>query len=71
MTAPTMQDTSEQGALANDDIGIPTRLELYRLQVEIRDAEKRAYDLFLQNLVRAPAICRSVRRRSRRASPSL
>ena len=52
MTAPTMQDTSEQGALANDDIGIPTRLELYRLQVEIRDAEKRAYDLFLQNLVK-------------------
>lgn len=38
--------------LANDDIGIDKRLELYRLQVEIRDAEKRAYDLFLQNLVK-------------------
>jgi acetoin:2,6-dichlorophenolindophenol oxidoreductase subunit alpha len=36
----------------NDDIDIGTRLELYRLQVEIRDAEKRAYDLFLQNLIK-------------------
>ncbi len=37
---------------ANDDIGQETRLELYRLQVEIRDAEKRAHDLFLQNLIK-------------------
>jgi acetoin:2,6-dichlorophenolindophenol oxidoreductase subunit alpha len=29
-----------------------TRLQLYRLQVEIRYTEKRAYDLFLQNLVK-------------------
>jgi len=29
-----------------------TRLRLYRLQVEIRHCEKRAYDLFLQNLVK-------------------
>jgi acetoin:2,6-dichlorophenolindophenol oxidoreductase subunit alpha len=36
----------------NDDIGPETRLELYRLQVEIRDCEKRAYDLFLQNLIK-------------------
>ena len=36
----------------NDDIGLGTRLELYRLQVEIRDCEKRAYDLFLQNLIK-------------------
>lgn len=36
----------------NDDIGIDTRLELFRRQVEIRDAEKRAYDLFLQNLIK-------------------
>jgi TPP-dependent pyruvate/acetoin dehydrogenase alpha subunit len=36
----------------NDDIGTETRLELYRLQVEIRDCEKRAYDLFLQNLIK-------------------
>jgi acetoin:2,6-dichlorophenolindophenol oxidoreductase subunit alpha len=36
----------------NDDIGPETRLELYRLQVEIRDCEKRAHDLFLQNLIK-------------------
>ena len=29
-----------------------TRLRLYQLQVEIRYCEKRAYDLFLQNLVK-------------------
>ena len=37
---------------SNDDVGLEKRLELYRLQVEIRDAEKRAYDLFLQNLIK-------------------
>ena len=35
-----------------DDIGEELRLRLYRLQVEIREAEQRAYDLFLQNLVK-------------------
>src|SRR6266404_3034575 len=39
-------------AAANVDIGRETRLELYRLQLEIRYCEKRAYDLFLQNLVK-------------------
>ncbi len=39
-------------ALANDDIGEETRLRLYRLQYEIRNLEKRAYDMFLQNLVK-------------------
>jgi acetoin:2,6-dichlorophenolindophenol oxidoreductase subunit alpha len=34
------------------DIGRETRLELYRLQVELRYCEKRAYDLFLQNLIK-------------------
>ena len=49
---------SEQSAAArskaprNDDISVEQRLELYRLQVEIRDCEKRAYDLFLQNLIK-------------------
>lgn len=38
--------------LVNDDIGLARRLELFRLQVEIRDCEKRAYDLFLQNLIK-------------------
>src|SRR6267154_3634535 len=36
----------------NDDIGEARRLELYRSQIRIRDAEQRAFDLFLQNLVK-------------------
>lgn len=36
----------------NDDIGEDKRLHLYRLQVVLREAEQRAYDLFLQNLVK-------------------
>jgi acetoin:2,6-dichlorophenolindophenol oxidoreductase subunit alpha len=37
---------------ANDDIGEATRLQLFRTQVVLREAEQRAYDLFLQNLVK-------------------
>ena len=40
------------GTGLNDDIGEEKRLELYRTQVVIREAEQRAYDLFLQNLVK-------------------
>jgi pyruvate dehydrogenase E1 component alpha subunit len=40
------------GSGLNDDIGEQKRLELYRTQVVIREAEQRAYDLFLQNLVK-------------------
>src|SRR5882757_9555452 len=36
----------------NDDIGEEMRLGLYRTQVVLRQAEQRAYDLFLQNLVK-------------------
>jgi TPP-dependent pyruvate/acetoin dehydrogenase alpha subunit len=36
----------------NDDIGEATRLRMYRTQVVIREAEQRAFDLFLQNLVK-------------------
>jgi pyruvate dehydrogenase E1 component alpha subunit len=36
----------------NDDIGEELRLKMFRMQVEIREAEQRAYDLFLQNLVK-------------------
>ena len=36
----------------NDDIGEEKRLAMYRTQVVIREAEQRAYDLFLQNLVK-------------------
>ena len=43
---------SAQGSGLNDDIGEPMRLKLYRSQVEIRQAEQRAFDLFLQNLVK-------------------
>ncbi len=39
-------------ALANDDIGEDVRLALYRSQFEIRQLEKRAYDMFLQNMVK-------------------
>ena len=39
-------------ATVNDDIGEAKRLELYRAQLVIREAEQRAYDLFLQNLVK-------------------
>jgi acetoin:2,6-dichlorophenolindophenol oxidoreductase subunit alpha len=49
-------DTSvkrKKAAAASEiDIGRETRLELYRLQVELRYCEKRAYDLFLQNLIK-------------------
>jgi pyruvate dehydrogenase E1 component alpha subunit len=34
------------------DLTQAVRLRLYRLQVELREAEQRAYDLFLQNLVK-------------------
>src|SRR5688572_17765644 len=42
----------KKGAAAVDDIGRETRLELYRMQLELRLTEKRAYDLFLQNLIK-------------------
>src|SRR5215813_3940358 len=48
-------DTKAKGkkeAAAASDIGRETRLELYRLQLELRYCEKRAYDLFLQNLIK-------------------
>ena len=38
--------------LANDDLGEETRLALFRSQFEIRQVEQKAYDLFLQNLVK-------------------
>src|SRR5690242_8435646 len=43
---------AKAGSGLNDDIGEHKRLELYRTQVVIREAEQRAYDLFLQNLVK-------------------
>src|SRR5467141_1324809 len=39
-------------AKLNDDIGEAMRLRLFRTQVELREAEQRAFELFLQNLVK-------------------
>ena len=45
--------TAQAGAAGlNDDIGEMLRLRMFRTQVLIRQAEQRAYDLFLQNLVK-------------------
>jgi pyruvate dehydrogenase E1 component alpha subunit len=41
-----------QASLKNDDIGEEKRLEMFRTQLIIRHGEQRAYDLFLQNLVK-------------------
>ena len=48
----TAKDRAQAGSGLNDDIGEEKRLELYRTQVVIREAEQRAFDLFLQNLVK-------------------
>jgi TPP-dependent pyruvate/acetoin dehydrogenase alpha subunit len=48
----TAKSRSPGQAGLNDDIGEERRLDLYRTQVVIREAEQRAYDLFLQNLVK-------------------
>src|SRR5579863_8016782 len=37
---------------SHDDISAELRLRLYRIQFEIRESETRAYDLFMQNLVK-------------------
>jgi pyruvate dehydrogenase E1 component alpha subunit len=46
------KDGSGSQGLTNDDIGADLRREMFRLQVEIRDCEKRANDLFFQNLIK-------------------
>jgi acetoin:2,6-dichlorophenolindophenol oxidoreductase subunit alpha len=45
-------ETLTSALRANDDIDESTQLHLYETQVVIREAEQRAYDLFLQNLVK-------------------
>ena len=45
-------DVLEARSGINDDIGEELRLRMYRMQVELREAEQRAFDLFLQNLVK-------------------
>src|SRR6202051_4887610 len=44
----------------NDDIGEELRLRLYRTQFELRQSEQRAFDLFLQNLVKGTSHLTSV-----------
>jgi pyruvate dehydrogenase E1 component alpha subunit len=44
--------SAARGETANDDIGEDVRLGLYRTQYVLRQAEQRAFDLFLQNLVK-------------------
>ena len=48
----TAAGTEGRAEAVNDDIGETTRLELWRSLLEIRHLEQRAYDLFLQNLVK-------------------
>ena len=43
---------AKKKTLKNDDIDEKKRLELYNSQYLIRVAEQRAYDLFLENLVK-------------------
>ena len=50
--AEKLPSGSTAALVANDDIGEKLRLRMYRMQAEIREAEQRAYDLFLQNLVK-------------------
>src|SRR5262245_40671615 len=47
-----IEDRAATVATLNEDIGEQRRLALYRTQLVIREAEQRAYDLFLQNLVK-------------------
>ncbi len=48
----TAKDRAPAAAGLNDDIGEKKRLDMYRTQVVIREAEQRAFELFLENLVK-------------------
>jgi pyruvate dehydrogenase E1 component alpha subunit len=52
MARPNDRAPGPAGSGLNDDIGEDKRLALYRSQVVLREAEQRAFDLFLQNLVK-------------------
>ena len=47
-----MSARAQKGANTGTDTDQATRLRLYRLMVELRLFEKRAYDLFVENLIR-------------------
>ena len=38
--------------VTNDDIGESNRLKLWEMMLKLRLVEKKAYDLFLQNLIK-------------------
>ena len=44
--------TPSASATLNDDIGEEKRLEMWRLQLEVRHMEQRLHDLFFQNLIK-------------------
>jgi acetoin:2,6-dichlorophenolindophenol oxidoreductase subunit alpha len=46
------KQTRAESVMAADDISEELRLRMFRIQVELRESEQRAYDLFLQNLVK-------------------
>ena len=48
----SIETKSGSSAAANDDIGEAKRLALYRSLIRLRESEQRAFDLFLQNLVK-------------------
>jgi pyruvate dehydrogenase E1 component alpha subunit len=50
--APLKAKAASAARRPNDDIGEAKRLEMYRLQVTIRQAEQRANDLFFANLIK-------------------
>jgi TPP-dependent pyruvate/acetoin dehydrogenase alpha subunit len=52
MTIQTMQESATDGLVSTESIPTPTRLALYRSMLGLRYCEKRAYDLFLQNLIK-------------------
>src|SRR6202166_129643 len=52
MALAKVQTAAPSRPRENEEIDTATRLALYRSQFEIRVVEKRAYDLFLQNLIK-------------------
>lgn len=52
MTTQTLKETAPGAAGSTASIPLPMKLALYRSMLELRYCEKRAYDLFLQNLIK-------------------
>ena len=52
MSKSSKRSKTLANATLNDDIGEEKRLEMWRLQLEIRHMEQRLHDLFFQNLIK-------------------